>query len=270
MCDSTVESNKASTSRRFVKHGHIKRGKRLLVSIWPFQSQWILPYGSEVFLPRKGFKAVRTDALSTRSYSVMHGMQDTRQDLRRPPVPLVVGEAVREGWRLPGHETLDQEEQRGTPSIRRHPPDPGPPDEPRLSDDPMLPEPDPEANPLPPGGPRLGVLESGGLPDPLELPSAPGFGFMMMALSDPIVPDDSYPCFVAPSPGLRALSRVAFPPFPGLVISGPPCPIAPPEPVPLPTWACNVSPVNTRIPLAMTYVHACLTGRHIVFSFIRM
>lgn len=62
MYDSPVESNKASTSRRFVKLDHIK-GKRLLASIWPFQSRRIFPYGSEVFLLRKGFKAVRTDGV---------------------------------------------------------------------------------------------------------------------------------------------------------------------------------------------------------------
>lgn len=103
-------------------------------------------------------------------------------------------------------------------------------------------------------------------PVPPDEPALPG---VLVPPVEPLFPD-AHPVPVSlppvvPIPGLVLLESgalpdpplVASPPFPGLVISGPPCPIAPPEPpeVPLPNWACNVPPVKKTIPPTIINAH---------------
>ena len=131
----------------------------------------------------------------------------------------------------------------------------------------MPPEPVPEPDPLPPLAPGLVVLESGSLPDPPGVPSPPDFGFMIMAPSDPILPDDSWPGFMVPSLGLPDPPRVVSPPLPGFVISGLPCPIAPPEPLPLPSWVCTAPPVTGEIHSPSIYKRTCAGSSYRPLSF---
>ncbi len=125
-------------------------------------------------------------------------------------------------------------------------PDPVPPVDPMPPDDPVPGEPIPPPGvPVPPGKPLPGAPVPPSCPvlpgelvlpdpgrDPVPLPGAPG----VLWLNSGIGPDP---------PGVTDC------PVPGFVISGPPCPIAPPEPLPLPTWACTAPPVKRRIPLAI-------------------
>ena len=90
------------------------------------------------------------------------------------------------------------------------------------------------------------MLRSGGLLDP-GAAFSPGGGFMMIAPSGFILPDESCPCSTVPL--LSGLPL--FSPFSGLVISGPPCPTAPPDPLPLPIWACTGSCANKSSQLAI-------------------
>lgn len=110
-----------------------------------------------------------------------------------------------------------------------------------LPDESLLPERDPHM--LLSFTPGFDELRSGGLLDP-GAPSSPGVGCMIMAPSDPFMLEESGSGFMAPSRVASLLS--------GLVMSGPPCPTAPPDPLPLPSWACNPPSVNKRMPLAMT------------------
>ncbi len=132
------------------------------------------------------------------------------------------------------------------------PPDPVPPDAPI----PPLPEPDP----LPPLDSLPGtLLESGIFPDPPRVASPPTFGPLGWPWgSAPILPDDSWPCFMDP----------LEPPVP-------PDPL--PEPVPIVLsdlvplfWfsAWDVLPVKSSIPPKMR-AHAWLNRTSIQSSLIR-